>query len=55
MIALFFAAGTAGWLYTVLVRSNGNAVPAQNYAGASIGGVVVFVLIFTLMKYVLGI
>jgi hypothetical protein len=54
MICAFFAVGSAGWLYSVLVRSNGNAVPSQNYAGAAIGGVVVFILMFTLLKYVLG-
>ena len=54
MISAFFAAGVAGWSYTMLVRSNGNPIPSQNYAGAAIAFVVVFVLLWTLLEYVLN-
>jgi hypothetical protein len=52
MISLFFAAGVTGWLYTQLVHRTGNFSPKQTYGGALVGGVLTYLFIFTLLKYV---
>jgi hypothetical protein len=54
MIAFFFGLGTAGFAYTKLVRANGNPSPSQDLGGAAVAGLVAFVFIFTLLKYVLN-
>ena len=54
LIAFFFGAGVAGWAYTMLARTTGNSVPSQTFGGAAIAGVLAFVFLFTLLKYVLG-
>ena len=54
LIALFFAIGVTGWVYTKLVRSNGNASPKQDIGGAALAGVIAFVFLFTLLKFVLN-
>ncbi len=53
MIALFFGFGVAGWLFSTLARTNGNAVPSHNYLGAAVGGGVACVFIYTLLRFVL--
>jgi len=55
MIALFFGLGVGGFVYSKLVRSNGNPTPYQNLSAAAIAGVLAFVFLFTLLKFVLDI
>lgn len=55
IIALFFGAGVAGWIYTILARNSGNADPKSTYFGAGIAGFIAFVFFLTLLKFVLHI
>jgi hypothetical protein len=55
LISLFFADGVAGWSYTKLVRSNGNPTPYQDMIAAGVAGLVAFVFLFTLLKYIIKI
>lgn len=51
MICLFFAAGVSGFVFTKLVRMTGNADPRQTYIGTAIAGILTFVFLYTLLKY----
>lgn len=53
MIALFFGVGVAGFAYTKLARSTGNSTPSTTFGGAALAGVLAFIFLFTLIKYVL--
>ena len=53
MISLFFAVGAGGWIYTKLVRSNGNAIPSQNVIGAIAIAVAIFILFWTFLEFIL--
>lgn len=52
--ALFFAVGAAGFIYVKVARATGNANPNQSYIVAGAAGLVIFFVIFTLLKFVLG-
>ena len=54
VIAFLFGLGASAWIYAKLARSNGNATPSQNVAGAAIAGIIAFVFVFTLLEYVLN-
>lgn len=54
LVAFFFGAGVAGWAYAQLARRSGNANPGSTYLAAAGAGLVAFIFIFTLMKFVLG-
>lgn len=54
LLALIFAIGVTAWAYSKLARANGNASPQSNMILAVVGGAVVFLVIFSLMKLVLN-
>lgn len=55
LVSLFVAAGVTGWLYTQLARRNGNASPQNNVIAAVVGGLVVAIVFFTVLKFILHI
>jgi hypothetical protein len=55
LVAIFFGAGVGGWAYTQLARRSGNANPGSTVVSAAGAGLVAFIFIFTLMKFVLNI
>lgn len=54
LISLLLAIGVTAWAYSKLARSNGNASPKSNFMVAAAGGIVIFLVAFTLLKVVLG-
>jgi hypothetical protein len=54
LLSLILAVGVTAWAYNKLAHANGNASPQSNFMLAAIGGVVVFLVIFSLLKLVLG-
>jgi hypothetical protein len=50
-----FAAGFAGWIWTKVARGTGNADPKTSFLTAGAAGLAAFIVLFTLMKYVLHI
>jgi hypothetical protein len=55
LIAFLVGVGVAAWAYPKLAKSNGNANPSSNMLMAGIGGLIVFIILFSLLKLVLGI
>lgn len=55
IISLILAVGATAWSYNKLARTNGNANPMGNFWIASIVGVVVFLVMFSLMAMVLDV
>lgn len=55
LIALFFGAGVAGWVYTQLVRRSGNANPSGTLIAAAGAGLVAAIFAFTVFKFILNI
>lgn len=54
IIALLVSIGVTTWAYTKLAKLNGNAEPKSNFMIAAAGGAVIFVVMFTLLKFVLN-
>jgi hypothetical protein len=54
LISLFLGAGAAGWFYSQLAKRNGNADPKSNMLAAVVGGVVVAIVLFTILKFMLN-
>jgi uncharacterized membrane protein YidH (DUF202 family) len=54
LLSLLLAIGVTAWAYNKLARANGNASPKSNFMVAAAGGAVVFFVVFTLLKLVLG-
>jgi hypothetical protein len=54
LISLILAIGVTAWAYNKLARTNGNASPGSNFALAAVGGAVIFFIMFSLLKLVLG-
>jgi len=54
LISLFFAIGLTAFVYAKLTRAHGNADPRQGLAASAIAGVIGFIVIFTLFKFVFG-
>jgi len=53
IIALVLAAGGGGWLFFQLNHRTGDANSGSNFIGAGIAGLLIFIFVFTLLKYVL--
>lgn len=51
-IAFLFGLGVAGWVYTKLVRANGNPSPLNDLIGAGVAGLVAFIFLFTFLRYI---
>ena len=54
MISMFFAIGVTGWVYAKLARRTGNYSPKVTYGGALLAGVVAFIFVYTMFRFVLG-
>jgi hypothetical protein len=54
LISLFFAAGVSAFVYAKLTQANGNPDPKQNYIATGIVGLLVYIVFFTLIKFVLN-
>jgi hypothetical protein len=54
LISLLLAIGVTTWAYNKLARANGNATPSSNLILAGVGGFVVFLVVFSLLKLVLN-
>ena len=52
MISIFFAVGVTGWVFTKVAHNTGNYSPKVTYGGALLGGIVTYIFIFTLLKFV---
>lgn len=55
LIALLFAAGAATWIYTKLGRRTGGGNQQNAFIGAAVAGVLIFLFVFTFLKYILNI
>lgn len=55
LVSLIFGAGVAGWVWSKVGRRTGNANPTSVTVTAGGAGLVAFVVLFTLMKFMLGI
>jgi hypothetical protein len=53
--SLLFAIGFAGWVWSKVGRQTGNADPKSVYLTAAGAGVLAFVVLFTLLRFVLNI
>lgn len=53
LLSLILAVGVTTWSYNKLARANGNASPQSNFMLAALGGFVVFLVVFSLLKLVL--
>lgn len=53
VIALVLGFGAGGWLFFQLNRRTGDANSNTNVVGAGIVAVIVFIFVYTLLKYVL--
>lgn len=51
--SLLFAIGISGWIWSKVGRRTGNADPNTVFMTAAGGGVMAFIVFFTLMKFVL--
>jgi len=49
--ALLVGIAATTWIYVKLAKYNGNANPGQNFILAGVAGFVVFLVIFTLLKF----
>lgn len=54
LLSLILAVGVTTWAYNKLAKENGNASPQSNFTLAAVAGAVVFIVIFSLLKLVLG-
>jgi hypothetical protein len=54
ILALILAVGVTAWLYNLLARTNGNANPKGNFIIAAIAGFVLFLVVLSLLKWVLN-
>ena len=54
IIAGLVGVGTAGFIYAQLVRANGNPTPGMDLGAAAVAGIMIFIVIYTLLKYVLN-
>ncbi|MDB5181997.1 MAG: hypothetical protein JWP13_760 [Candidatus Saccharibacteria bacterium] len=54
LLSLILAVGVTAWSYNKLARANGNASPQSNFALAALAGAIMFLVIFSLLKLVLG-
>jgi hypothetical protein len=52
LISFLFAVGVTGFVYTKLVRATGHSSLRQDLGGACIAGVLTFIFIWTLLKFV---
>ena len=50
LIALLAAISVGTWIYTKLVKSNGDVNLRNNIIGASVIGLIVFLVVFTLFS-----
>lgn len=55
VIALLFAAGSSTWIYTKLGRRTGGGNQQGAFMGAGVAAVLIFLFVFTFLKYVLNI
>jgi len=53
IIALVLGVGGGGWLFFQLNHRTGDANSGSNFVGAGIATLLIFVFVFTLLKYVL--
>ena len=53
-IALLVGIAMTAWSYAKLAHLNGNANPGSNLALAATAGFVVFLILFTLLKFTFG-
>lgn len=53
MISLFFAAGASGWVYTKFYNKTGGGNQKSVIIGTALSGVVLFFVIFSVLKWVL--
>lgn len=54
LVALFFGAGVAGWMYSQLARRSGNANPSSTLIAAVVVGALAAILIYTIFRFVLN-
>lgn len=54
IVALIFAIGLAGWVWSKVGMRTGNADPKSIFLTALGAGVMAFVVLFTLLKFGLG-
>ncbi|MEO6513772.1 MAG: hypothetical protein ABIR37_03720 [Candidatus Saccharimonadales bacterium] len=55
LISLLFAAGAGTWIYTKLGRRTGGGNQQGAFIGAGVAAVLIFLFVFTLLKFVLNI
>lgn len=55
LISLLFAAGASTWIYTKLGRRTGGGNQQSAFIGAGVAAVLIFLFVFTFLKYVLSI
>ncbi|HET6924514.1 MAG TPA: hypothetical protein VFH39_01640 [Candidatus Saccharimonadales bacterium] len=53
VIALVLGLGAGGWLFFQLNHRTGDANSGSNVVGAAVAALIVFLIVFTLLKYVL--
>jgi len=52
LISFFFAVGVTGFVYAKLVKMNGNPSVQRDLIGAGVAGVMIYIVVFTLLKFV---
>jgi hypothetical protein len=55
LIALLFAAGAGTWIYTKFGRRTGGGNQQNAFIGAGVAAALIFLFVFTFLKYVLNI
>ena len=55
LISLLFAAGAGTWVYTKLGRRTGGGNQQGAFIGAGVAAVLIFLFVFTFLKFILDI